>query len=296
MKAPRTAAQSQIKLSLFKLISKFTLGTGIVGATVISEAAFAQEHASPLNSRGNLKMASFGDSITRAFNANTIGDHPGNSWSTGHSTGGGIFNPGYVNSHAELLEEATGLKVEGINASKSGATSKDLNRQIESLGTTKLDYATILIGANDLCGHGTTFNVSDYVERVESGVQKLIATSPEIKILLVSIPDLIRLQQIGAGTSCQKRWSTLGICKPILKSDVTPGEIDDFRTVWRNANEELALISSKYSSNVLLNTAVSEFQFEREHLSDIDCFHPNINGQNVLSQQAWIGGWWSQDY
>jgi lysophospholipase L1-like esterase len=97
-----------------------------------------------------LHLAAFGDSITRAFNANDPKDHPWNSWSTGNSGNSAESRKGSVKSHAEYLSEMTGQKVIVHNLAKTGATSEDLMRQVDSAKGIAIDYATMLIGANDL--------------------------------------------------------------------------------------------------------------------------------------------------
>jgi lysophospholipase L1-like esterase len=245
-----------------------------------------------------IHMAALGDSITRAFNANGPVDHPWNSWATGNSDEIGLFRRGQVKSHAEYLSEKTGRDVIVYNVAKSGATSSDLVRQVEALKGRPMDYATILIGANDLCSHRDPpkpdgqADMTGYAPRVESAVAKLIATNPQIKILLVSIPDMLRLQRLGQGTACQTRWARFGICKMLLGPEATEASIAAFGAQWRAANEDLHLIAARYRDNVQFNPVLSEYPFERGHLSDIDCFHPNITGQNILSRETWNTGWW----
>ena len=245
-----------------------------------------------------IHMAALGDSITRAFNANGPVDHPWNSWATGNSDEIGLFRRGQVKSHAEYLSEKTGRDVIVYNVAKSGATSADLARQVEALKGRPMDYATILIGANDLCAHRAPptpdgqADMTPYAPRVEAAVTKLIATNPRIKILLVSIPDMLRLQRLGQGTACQTRWARFGICKMLLGPEATEASIAAFGAQWRAANEDLILIAARYRENVQFNPILAEYPFERSHVSDIDCFHPNIMGQNILSRETWNTGWW----
>jgi lysophospholipase L1-like esterase len=245
-----------------------------------------------------IEFAAFGDSITRAFNANTPLDHPGNSWATGNDRNTILAERGQVKSHAEFLREVTGQKVIVHNAAKTGATSNDLLRQLDSVKDLNLGYATILIGANDLCSNNSTSD-DDQVprnlgQRVDVAIKKLITRNPEIKILLASIPNLPHLQRIGHGTSCQNKWSTFGICKNLLSANITQPELDLFTHQWQSANDVLSAVAANYPENVLFNWTLADFQFKREQLSNIDCFHPNIDGQTILSKETWATGWWGQ--
>jgi lysophospholipase L1-like esterase len=264
-----------------------------VATVATAEPAAAQSMAAKPQA---LHMAALGDSITRAFNANTPIDHPQNSWSTGN-TAKGLFRRGSVLSHAEYLSMASGRDVIVHNVARTGAETTDLQRQVKELDGVSLDYATILIGANDLCINGKgalgqSPDMSHYAERVEQAVTDLIQRNPNIRILLVSIPDMLRLQSIGHETACQSRWSTIGICQNLLHENISPSDLDNFGAQWRTANDDLRLIAQRHRENVMYSSVLSEFPFERQHLSDLDCFHPNIIGQNLLSKETWTTGWW----
>jgi len=268
------------------------LGQGALEMAIPVTAA-----ASPVTEQPkDLHMAALGDSITRAFNANTPIDHPQNSWSTGN-TDAGRFRRGNVRSHAEYLSILTGRTVIVHNVARTGAETTDLQRQVSELSGIDIEYATILIGANDLCINGKgalgqSPDMSRYAERVELAVETLIDRNPNIKILLVSIPDMLRLQSIGHETSCQSRWSTFAICQNLLHENISPADLDTFGAQWRTANDDLRLIAERHGQNVLYSSVLSEYPFERKHVSNLDCFHPNIAGQNLLSQETWATGWW----
>ena len=65
-------------------------------------------------------------------------------------------------------------------------------------------------------------------------------------------------------------------------------------TSGRAANEDLNLVAAKHPDHVLYNPTLAEYPFERAHLSNVDCFHPNITGQNLLSKETWNTGWWKE--
>jgi hypothetical protein len=181
---------------------------------------------------------------------------------------------------------------------KTGAKSKDIDGQVESVSAVPIYYATMLIGANDLCAHskpigdGKQSDMALYPARVESAIQKLIARNPSIKILLVSIPDMPRLQRIGHTSSCQAKWNRFGICQNLLRDGITAEELSLFEQKWQSANNSLREIAERYPEHVLYNSRLAEYPFEREHVSGFDCFHPNVVGQNLLSAETWATGWW----
>lgn len=276
-------------------------GASLFTASLATAAESPDAHAQAVKTFANqsvLHMAAFGDSITRAFNANGPKDHPWNSWATGNSDNVGVFRRGQVKSHAELLEETSGKQIVVHNVAETGAKSKDLDEQVEAVKAVPIHYATMLIGANDLCAHskpigdGKQSDMQQYPVRVERAIQKLIERNPSIKILLVSIPDMPRLQRIGSGSSCQVKWSRYGICQNLLRDGISSDELSIFEKQWQSANDALKDIAARYSQHVLYNARLAEYPFERDHLSDFDCFHPNIVGQNLLSSETWATGWW----
>ena len=280
----------------WNVINRLVRLSGLVAASVYAQVALAEDV--PESRPAPLHLAAFGDSMTRAFNANGPIDHPWNSWSTGNSDEAGLFRRGQVKSHAEFLGEASGRDVIVHNAARTGATTTDLDRQIESVAKVKITYATMLIGANDLCvapeqtSLESTFTPDSYQARVEAALTKLISRNPRIKIRVVGIPDMPRLQRLGHDTSCQKRWDAFGFCKNLLRADATQEQLELFTAQWRTANEQLAAIAARHPEHVLFNGSASEYPFEREHISSVDCFHPNIIGQNLISEQTWVNGWW----
>jgi lysophospholipase L1-like esterase len=89
-------------------------------------------------------MAALGDSITRAFAAcDSGGDCPDVSWATG--------SDGEVRSHAQRLDDLAGRTPTVHNVAVSGSRVSDLESQARRAVDAKVDYVTVLIGANDAC-------------------------------------------------------------------------------------------------------------------------------------------------
>ena len=90
------------------------------------------------------------------------------------------------------------------------------------------------------------------------------------------------------------KWSRYGICQNPLRSGITEDELGVFERQWQGGNDSLREIASRYPEHVLFSGSLAEYPFEREHVSDVDCFHPNIVGQNLLSSETWVTGWWGR--
>lgn len=229
-----------------------------------------------------LVFGAIGDSITVACNAVNLGDNPAFSWSTGTDA--------KVNSHLKRLGSMLKSDVQGLNFAVSGAKVADLDKQVAALVAHKPDYLTVEIGANDLCSWK-----DDYAARIwqfgadlRGHVARVVEVNPNVKILLASIPDIYGLWEVGARQSeCQFRWDLLGICSPMLSSNVTTQDRALFVERWRAVNASIAAVAQLYPQNAVFNAGVANARIGREHMSTIDCFHPSVGGQNLLADKAW---------
>ena len=142
-------------------------------------------------------MSSLGDSITRGYDAcGFFIDCPQRSWSTGtYST---------VDSHylAILTKNAT-ISGHNNNDAKTGAKMIDLNGQAQAAVSQKVDYVTILIGANDACTstEAAMTAVDTFGAQFEQAMTTLSNGLPNARIFVSSIPNPYRLWQIGKDNS-----------------------------------------------------------------------------------------------
>lgn len=227
-------------------------------------------------------LGAIGDSITVACNAASLGDNPGLSWSTGTDN--------RVNSHLKKLAIWLKSDVQGVNLAKTGARVGDLGSQVASLVSHMPDFVTVEIGANDLCAWKEDYaaKILQFGIELRSNISKLIENNPKVRILLASIPDIYGLWEIGSRRSeCQLRWDLLGFCSPLLSSNTTTQDRAAFVERWRIVNNTIASVADSFPQNVVFNSAVASARISREHMSSIDCFHPSIQGQNLLSERAW---------
>ena len=235
-------------------------------------------------------FVSVGDSITSGFNTKYIGDIANRkySWSTGDSR--------RVASHFHKLKELLLTQViDRKNVAKTRSTSFDLAKQLGKINFPRIDYMTILIGANDVCDWGTDH--ADQLARFKDNVSEIITTviaqNEEIKILIPAVPDMYHLYEIGK-KRCQFKWNMFGVCPRLLHSSRTTAERQDFRGRLIDANQALAELASENANNVKYIGELFDFRFTIEHTSSIDCFHPSVSGQGVLADITWNHGWFSQ--
>lgn len=238
-------------------------------------------------------MASLGDSITRAFNScGFYVDCPSRSFSTGTTAS--------VNSHYQrILAVNPAIAGRNHNDARSGATSADLPGQAGAAVGQGVDYVTILIGANDACASseaGMT-PVSTFRGRIDSALGTLKAGLPQARVLILSIPDLKRLWEVGKGNALARgAWRLLSICQSMLANPTSTTAADSER---RNRvrqrvidyNTQLAAACAAYGSNCDFDgNAVFNYPFTLSQVSGWDYFHPNASGQAVLASVSYQAG------
>src|SRR5262249_15573614 len=114
------------------------LALSVLGVTPVSAASVPLPNS----------IASTGDSITRAFDVTWSGcvlkDCPQYSWSTG-------INTTVDSQYQRILAVNPLINGQDFNFAHTGATMADLDGQLKSAAAAGVQYATVLMGANDLC-------------------------------------------------------------------------------------------------------------------------------------------------
>jgi lysophospholipase L1-like esterase len=225
--------------------------------------------------------AALGDSITTAYNADAGADNLALSWSTGAVAD--------VKSHAHRLRSALPhVEVATLNAAAAGARAVALAGQAERVAAARPDYATLLVGANDLTDW---LMLGDYGARLDRfhadvarAVDRLIAANPRLMLVLAGIPDQSRVVDVllrGAGMPLPS-W-----LDPSLVATVKAR----YRERHERANAALADVARGRPRNVRFAGGVAAHRFEREHLSALDRYHPSRLGHAALAERTWAEGW-----
>ena len=236
----------------------------------------------------SFKIGAFGDSISIAYNAELPGPNNEFSWSTGSAVGDQLI------SHSQRLEAVLPpIKISTYNFASNGARASTLSAQIDQLGDTGLDYATVLVGSNDLIQWFGPYNQSlrAYTVDLQQACERLIALNPRVMILLVSLPDQRRvldlsspwlLQQLGLNNGA----SSLGTASDFFSRSI--GQLYEER--WQATNDVLTRIAAEHKANVRFSGRVSRTIFGPQHLSSIDRYHPSVAGQKLLAEVTWEEG------
>ena len=235
-------------------------------------------------------MAATGDSITRGFNAGwrPFMDSPASSWATG-------TDADVASVYRRISRRNPRLRGHRLNLARSGSGVSDLVRQAEGLRERRVEYVTVLTGANDLCAptEREMTPVAGFRDGIALGLEALHASAPRARVSLLSIPDLTRLLVLGRRTRATRTaWRTLAIC-PSLFARPTSSERRDLarreRVGARLAayNAELAAACAARPWCAWDADAVFSFRFQTRHVSHRDGFHPSEAGQRALADVAW---------
>lgn len=267
-------------------------GLLVLTATVTLAATFGTAvpaQAAPGPPPGSI--AALGDSITRGFNAcGWFVDCTSRSFSTGNNTA--------VNSHY-LRIRAKNAAVVAYNDGRTGAKVADMPGQASTAVSQRAAYVTILIGANDACtsSEASMTGVAAYRASLDTALGTLKAGLPDAKILLVSVPDIKRLWQVGKDTSAARTaWGLFGICQSMLANPTSTASADAarrdrVRQRVADYNGQLASACAAYGANCKYDGgAVFGYAFQLSQLSTWDYFHPNATGQSVLASVSYGAG------
>jgi lysophospholipase L1-like esterase len=261
----------------------YALAAGLLAVLLLPSAPAAAD--GPPSS-----IAGLGDSITRGFNAcGWYVDCTYRSFSTGGSA--------LVNSHyLRILAKNSAISGHNYNDARSGAKASALPGQATTAVSQKVDYVTILIGANDACtsSESTMTPVTTYRSHLDSTFATLSTLSPRPRVAAISIPDLYRLWQVGhTDAAALTAWSTSRVCQSLLYRAWSTSSTDDARRhrVRQRVidyNTQLAQACAAYGSACNFdNNAVFDYQFALAQLSTWDYFHPNTSGQAKLAQLSY---------
>ncbi|MEV4756577.1 GDSL-type esterase/lipase family protein [Micromonospora sp. NPDC049559] len=234
-------------------------------------------------------IAALGDSITTGFGSCVLlASCTRNSWSTGDGL--------RVESHYRRLQKTNpAIRGHAHNAAAPGARASALPAQAETAVRAKAEYVTILIGANDAC-RGTVdamTGVDEFRRDLDRALKVLKQGLPKARVLVLSLPDLNRLWEVGHTESRVTRIWSRGICPALLANPTSTAEADRRRRAAfadriDAYNRQLAAACRAYGSRCRYdNGAVHRVRFTLDLVNPLDYFHPNVAGQNRLAEVSW---------
>jgi len=247
----------------------------------------------PAPPKGTLpsSMAALGDSITTGFGAClALSACQRNSWATGYGS--------RVNSHYRRIEsDNSAIRGHAVNLAVARARAADLTSQAQAAVRQKVAYVTVLIGGNDICRGGVSDMTSteDFRAALDRAFGTLRKGLPKARVLVVSLPDLYRLWEIGhTNTRVVRLWS-VGVCPALLANPTSTVDADARRRASVRDrvdayNRALAAACRAYGPRCRYDGgAAHRIRFTLDMLNAFDYFHPDTDGQNALAAATYPG-------
>ncbi|WP_431936787.1 GDSL-type esterase/lipase family protein [Micromonospora sp. RP3T] len=240
-------------------------------------------------------LTALGDSVTTGFGSCLVlVSCDRNSWSSGDSL--------RVESvYRRLRADAPALRA--YNRAEPGARAAGLADQARSAVRDKADLVTVLIGANDVCRAGVDAMtpVDTFRNQVDAALTVVRKGRPKARVLVVSIPDLYRLWQLGHTESRAVRAWSRGVCPALLADATSTAPAATARRAKVKArieayDDELRAACRAYGSRCRWDGgAVHRHRFGLDQVNALDWFHPNAAGQGRLAEVAWNASGWARD-
>lgn len=239
-------------------------------------------------------MASTGDSITRAYDSTSSGcflsDCPQYSWSTGTA------GTSSVNSHyLRILAANNAIRGNVYNDAKTGAQMVALDGQLKTAASQGVQYATVLMGANDVCTSSisTMTPTATFQSEFQTALTDFFAADPNAHVFVSSIPNIYQLWSLEhTNSTAEFEWQSFGICQSMLSSSNTEADRQAVVSQEQADNNALATVCAQFANCKWDNLATYNYAFKTSDISTIDYFHPSISGQNSLAGVTWGASYW----
>jgi len=233
-------------------------------------------------------MVALGDSITAAYGSCLSPTAcPRNSWATGDGT--------QVLSHyRRILAVNPAIRGHARNLARPGSTVDNLPSQASAAVGQRADYVTILIGGNDACRGGVAgmTSAAAFRKQVDRTLATLRTGMPRARVLLVGIPNIYRVWEVGHTNKFAVGVWKSGICPNLLSNPTSTAAADvsrrkAFRDRITAYNSQLRSACAASGTRCRYDDSAFRFDFDLTMLSAIDFFHPNAAGQKALARETY---------
>jgi lysophospholipase L1-like esterase len=156
------------------------------------------------------------------------------------------------------------------------------------------DYVTIFIGHNDICDAATPDEMLDtttFEMLFTEAMDILYSQENPPDVVVSSLAKVADLYSVGQNDNwCTSIWSLGNVCRVVTSGNPSHIAQADQRTQEYNAI--LASLAEVYGYTYV--PQIYDTEFTLEDLSDFDCFHPSVSGQNRIANIIWNWGLYSQ--
>ncbi len=280
---------------------RFKKLTAVLGVFVISvfalTAATPIDDSTPVVKTPPKVLVSLGDSITQAANAcEPHQECPQVSWSTGETpeTEISILNP-YTGTFKEKIENLNKEPITVHNNARSYTKVNDLPNQAQLAVTQQAEFVTILSGANDICAltENEITSPESFKDSLTETLNILNNQLPKSKIFIASIPNMYNLWKTGHNnSSAVNKWNDSKLCQSMLANATSYAKEDNDRRErvtlkLEQFNNIIEQVCADAENCLTDNKRIFNTQFEDADLSEVDFFHPSIQGQQKIASIAW---------
>jgi lysophospholipase L1-like esterase len=202
-----------------------------------------------------------------------------------------------VASHLTRIRAAQpGVTVTPYNKARTGAKVAELDVQLAALDD-RVQYVTVLIGANDVCtsSPSTMTSVDTFRSEFKGAVDGYLAANPDARLFVSSIPNVYQLWSLFRYSStARSTWSSFGICQSMLSSANTETQRQAVLTREKAFNTVMAEVCADWTLQCRWDGLATFNQvFTTRDVSTVDYFHPSVTGQATLARITWAKSWWA---
>jgi lysophospholipase L1-like esterase len=229
-----------------------------------------------------------GDSISVGVNAcDTEGACPDVAWGTGTAAD--------VQSLASRIGAASGSAPEVANLAQPGGRLSDAVARLDAVTAEKPDLVAVLVGSNDACAPSLdeVTSADDFAAEMTELVDGIASASPSTHILLLSVPDVEQIWNLGHDNPAAVRlWDRSPSCRSLLwgaDSDA-PEDVERRAGIGELVDQYNAAIADACAAQPMCvydGGALHDIEFGRDDISSIDYFHPTARAQATIAAVAW---------
>jgi len=261
----------------------------IVLAAVI---AVGQQDAAAFTNGAPNSIAVLGDSISQGTNFDIahFGSNPTYAWATGTQAA-------VQSVYTRILAGNPNISGKNFNYSVNGAKMTDASGQAVNLNGTPggIELAMLEMGGNDVCTstEAAMTPVATYRTQFQTAMNTLTTGFPNRRIFILSVPDVYQLWAVlHDNENARNAWAGFNICQSLLLNPTSTAQTDvDRRARVRQRNidfnTQLSEVCALYPQCHFDNNAIFNAGLTAADVSNLDYFHPSLQGQTNLAAGAW---------
>ena len=259
---------------------------------LVAVIAVGQKDAAAFTNGVPDSIAVLGDSISQGTNFDQahFGSNPTYSWATGTQAA-------VQSVYTRILAGNPNISGKNFNYSVNGAKMTDANGQAVNLNGTPggIELAMLEMGGNDVCTstEAAMTPVATYRTQFQTAMNTLTTGFPNRRIFVLSVPDVYQLWALlHTNQNAVNFWNAFAICQSLLANPTSTAQVDvDRRARVRQRNidfnMQLSEVCALYPQCHFDNSAIFNAGFTAADVSDLDYFHPSLQGQANLASGAW---------